>query len=183
MLYYILLGSSYMFFSRGRALYHGLVLGVLLFIMGIGKNIYASPRPFMSNVNVKALDCTFGFGNPSGHNMFSTGALLAFFLDIFYPMAGEVVGQARDKKSALYMTLNSLFSAFTLTCIISIALARIYTGAHSIDQVIYGIQLGIWTAFYMHYCFRDMFIQHIDSMTPAYVESKKLELGLLSVFF
>ena len=129
MLYYILIGFTYAFGSRARSLYHLLILGVLLFMMGIGKNMYAEPRPFWSDADIDSPECTLGFGNPSGHNMFSFGATLGVFLDLFHYSNWESPVASWRKNSGYYASSLS----FVIITAISIGYGRIYEGAHSID--------------------------------------------------
>src|SRR4051812_30251485 len=42
--------------------------------------------------------------------------------------------------------------------------SRLYVGAHSMNQIVYGWLLGIWIASYFHYCLRKYIISHIDDI-------------------
>lgn len=42
-----------------------------------------------------------------------------------------------------------------------IGFARLYVAVHSMNQIIYGWQLGIWLALYFHYCIREPLHLHI----------------------
>ena len=44
----------------------------------------------------------------------------------------------------------------------TISFGRYVLGAHSLDQIIYGVSLGIWSGFTMHFLVRDNFISHIE---------------------
>ena len=41
---------------------------------------------------------------------------------------------------------------FTLFFIATIGLSRVILGVHSLDQVLFGFQLGAWLALTMHHC-------------------------------
>jgi hypothetical protein len=45
-----------------------------------------------------------------------------------------------------------------------IGFARFYEGVHSINQILYGWTIGLWIAFYLHFCFRDIIIAHIEQL-------------------
>lgn len=59
-------------------------------------------------------------------------------------------------------------------CLISflIGFARLYVGVHSIDQIIYGWQLGIWLAYYFNFCLRDFIIHHITYLVVRSHQNK-----------
>ena len=40
--------------------------------------------------------------------------------------------------------------------------SRYIMGVHSLDQIVYGMSMGIWTALVMHFLVRDNLIQHIE---------------------
>lgn len=52
--------------------------------IGYFKLAYADPRPYMVNGDIKPLECTSKFGNPSGHS--SAAQIFGFlvFLDVFH---------------------------------------------------------------------------------------------------
>jgi len=39
--------------------------------------------------------------------------------------------------------------------------ARLYVGAHTMNQIIYGWLLGTWLAFYVHFCLKETIIKHL----------------------
>ena len=45
---------------------------------------------------------------------------------------------------------------------ITIPFGRYVLGAHSLDQIIYGTTLGIWSGLTMHFLVRDNLISHIE---------------------
>jgi hypothetical protein len=59
---------------------------------------------------------------------------------------------------------------------LNMGFARIYLGVHSIDQVVYGFLIGIWSAFYFHYCLRENIIKHIHFL----IQNKEATLHRLN---
>lgn len=45
-----------------------------------------------------------------------------------------------------------------------IGFSRLYVGAHSMNQILYGWSLGLWLAFYFHYCVRKYIITHVHDI-------------------
>jgi len=81
-----------------------------------------------------------GYGNPSGHSMSS----MAFYLTLWHLIfdCSYLKKNKRIKYSALSIT--ALF-------ILLIALSRLYLGAHSINQVIFGGSIGFLIYFFTFY--------------------------------
>ena len=72
---------SYLFTERNRAFYYMTFYAEILFIMGIGKMAYHSPRPYMVNDEVKVFGCSTEFGHPSGHSINSMTFCIGLLLD------------------------------------------------------------------------------------------------------
>ena len=101
-------------------------------ILSINKLILNSPRPYFINKEIKAYDCQGGFGSPSGHVLVCT---------MFYLTIWKIIFQSKKQKNRIcfkYFTLI-LFIMF----IICIGFIRLLSGAHSLDQIIYGFLLGL----------------------------------------
>lgn len=48
-----------------------------------------------------------------------------------------------------------------------IGFARLYVRVHSWNQIMFGWQLGLWLAFYFHFCLRDSVINHIEALVSS----------------
>lgn len=55
----------------------------------------------------------------------------------------------------------------------SIMYSRLFLGVHSIDQVVYGASIGIWSAFTMQFCLRDYIEQEIKNLNECLVTNFK----------
>jgi membrane-associated phospholipid phosphatase len=135
-LFYIMRGLSFLgdetFFIFGLALLYwgvhsrlGLRIAVLL-ILSISVNtffkvLFAYPRPFWVDSNVKALTTETSFGFPSGHAQNSTA------------IWGLVERTVR----------RPVVSGFTIALVALIGLSRIYLGVHFFSDVIGGWLLGL----------------------------------------
>jgi hypothetical protein len=59
-------------------------------------------------------------------------------------------------------------------------------GVHSLDQIVYGSTLGVWSAITMHFIVRDGFIGHIQCLIDGEnSDTMRLRkyLGITSVFY
>jgi hypothetical protein len=110
------------------------------FITGLLKFLYQNPRPYWINPKITIIGCEMGYGNPSGHSMSS----MAFYLTLWHLIfdCSYLKKSIRIKYSALSVT--ALF-------ILLIALSRLYLGAHSINQVIFGGSIGFLIYFFTFY--------------------------------
>ena len=117
------------------------------------KSLYAQPRPYMLSDNVRPHYCAHEYGQPSGHSLFSAGFAMGLFLDFAH-------GEWQGKKVSNLKYYGCLAMALTYTFLE--AFDRLYLGVHSIDQIVFGLLLGTWSAFFFHYCIRDKFMAHIE---------------------
>jgi membrane-associated phospholipid phosphatase len=135
-------------FNRGRAFYYICFLSAVPYLTIITKLMYHEPRPFMVDDKIKVFGCTDEYGNPSGHAFFTAGGHFFVFLDIFH--------SDKEKKFSLLVYSISVFLTLSLSFLVGFA--RFYLGLHTINQIVYGWSLGIFVAFYFHFCLRETII-------------------------
>jgi membrane-associated phospholipid phosphatase len=92
------------------------------------KSFYSDPRPYWSSTDVHAWSCSHDFGNPSGHSLIA----MSFGIQYLHSLNVE------------FKNRNWLIGGVTLAVLIGFA--RLVLGAHSINQILYGWQIGIWIA-------------------------------------
>eukprot|EP01022_Parablepharisma_sp_SALTPOND_P033590 TRINITY_DN89088_c0_g1_i1.p1 TRINITY_DN89088_c0_g1~~TRINITY_DN89088_c0_g1_i1.p1 ORF type:complete len:415 (-),score=6.08 TRINITY_DN89088_c0_g1_i1:84-1232(-) len=97
------------------------------------KLLYQQPRP-----STILNQCQPGFGNPSHHCMNIASIYGSLWL-LWYRSISEKVNK---NLAFARTTLGLIILAIIMTCI-----ARVYLGAHTINQVLYGTLLGLWIAF------------------------------------
>lgn len=110
-------------------------ISVSMLILSILKIAYSSPRPFWyqsKTLKIEVLDCQGGYGAPSAHIYNATVFYLTLWKLLFQ-------SKSREKKKCL----KFLVLLLCLFCIVLVGLNRVLTGAHSIDQVIFGFLLGL----------------------------------------
>ena len=98
------------------------------------KMIYSNPRPFWVDPNLYS-SCNGGFGNPSGHSMCSAAIFLTF--------SHIITDFKYFSENNLRKLLRVCIFLLTVGLIIAIMISRVYLGAHSFNQIIFGSLLGV----------------------------------------
>jgi membrane-associated phospholipid phosphatase len=98
-----------------------------IYLITLLKVLYVDPRPFWSveHIHNLALYCPAEFGNPSGHSWFIT-VLLFLLLLKYFPWLPRV---------------SALLGVTVVVALV--ATSRMYLGAHSLNQVVLGVTLGM----------------------------------------
>lgn len=129
-------------------------------MMDISKMNYHQARPFWVTNEIEAISCSSQYGNPSGHSMVSLGMTLAFWLDY------NTRSRAPESKVLLKAWYwRALFLCLCLAFAYSIGYSRMFLGVHSINQVLFGQQLGAWYALSAHYILREPLIALCNDLT------------------
>ena len=149
LLFYIVIGQ------RSRAAYY-LITGALLnYFVSWTKLVYADPRPIWAGVAVQAFSCSSQYGNPSGHSAWSAARAMLMWLDY-------ATSVKEGKFSNKYMKLLALFAALAIPA--TIMYSRLFLGVHSLDQVLFGCQIGIWFAFSAEFILKEPFLRWSDKL-------------------
>ena len=101
-------------------------------ILTVNKLIFIAPRPYWINKEIKVYDCQGGFGSPSGHVLVCT---------MFYLTFWKIIFQSKRRKNSFFFKYFSL--VLIIIFIIFMGFIRLLSGAHSLDQIIYGFLLGL----------------------------------------
>lgn len=114
-------------------------------LLGIMKQIYHNPRPYMVDSDITAYHCSKEFGNPSGHSSSSCLISILLYLDI-------------GQHLKIYFKIPALFLAIFWAT--GIPFSRYLLGVHSLDQVVYGFTLGLWSGVTMSYVLKEPIMKH-----------------------
>ena len=121
-----------------------LICFILVFCLhNLLKLIYRDPRPFWINTNLYKGSCETSYGNPSGHCINS----IFFFLSFSY----YICMLDKIKNKLIYKVIIYFISIFIS---VLIAFSRLVLGVHTLDQVFYGITIGIWLFLISTYVFK-----------------------------
>ncbi len=98
-----------------------------IYLITLLKEFYLDPRPFWTHPSAQSLGfyCPGEFGNPSGHSWFATVIAFLIFLK-YFPRVRKVYAMASVS-----------------LVILLVAISRMYLGAHSLNQVVLGVSLGM----------------------------------------
>jgi len=67
--------------------------------------------------------------------------------------------------------------------VVLIGYTRMFLGAHSLDQVLYGCQMGVWLGVSIHYCLKEYLDQVVDGLLLNTAKNLgKLLIGSTSLF-
>ena len=155
--------------QRSRAFYYMFAAAAIDAISAIAKLNAAEARPFWVSDEVQAFHCSGQFGNPSGHCFQCMGVPLVLWLDYNQ--------QARRNPNmklggwywrALIFVIMLIFTA-------TIAYSRMFLGVHSLNQVFYGLSLGIWFAVTAHFLIKERLMGLVQNL----IDEKETKLGHL----
>lgn len=119
------------------------LLTVVLFsamLIGSLKMVYINPRPYWKSDQILPFGCEAGWGNPSGHSLASTAFYLTFWHIIFES------SKMRHRKTEKYVSF-----CFFIFLIFMIMFSRMLVGMHSLNQVLFGFQIGFGVYFLIFY--------------------------------
>ena len=130
-------------------LWSGIVF--VFYTMNELKSYYGEPRPYWVSDEIVGDRCATGFGNPSGHMLNNVFLWVTVYLHYFYAIGEEQVEYSKGIK----ITMTSLIIIMTAL----MAKSRVFLGAHTFNEVLYGALLGVTLAFIGHYKVKPFVIQ------------------------
>lgn len=125
---YAIIAVQYLYVKqRIRTIVHLTYLMGGLFFMVVLKQAFQESRPFWYNPNISIFEwfCPTDFGNPSGHSF------IAFAM--YEPLISDFVGTGKKKINLFIWAIIAVL----------VVISRMYLGAHSFDQVVYGSLIGM----------------------------------------
>ena len=157
---------TFLFGRRAKFFYFLLAFTFDKGITNCLKMFYHDPRPYMQDASVPAYHCSREFGNPSGHSFSSSMVAIVLVLDVFHSRhvldIAKDSGSEKDTKSNNAHPLIYILSvSFAFLWATLIPFSRFLLGVHSLDQIVFGMSLGIWMGFTLHFLLRDHVILHI----------------------
>lgn len=147
------------FGTRSKSFYYLAMVALDKTVVNYLKLAMAQPRPYMINSKIHPFTCSTGFGMPSGHSSASICIGIVIFLDIFH-------GKSEPYFNTLYVKWWQYFFGLLL-CVFwacCMPFTRFLLGAHSLDQIVYGISNGLFEGLILHFFVRDHFIAHIENV-------------------
>lgn len=151
----VLLGVGFLLCSREKYFYFLVIYMLDKMQIGYLKLAFHDPRPYMAEGQIHPLSCSKAFGNPSGHSSASWAFAITVFLET---MHGKWHFKRADNTPATGIHGWIAWAVVLFLCLgwcTMIPLSRYILGVHSLDQIILGSCLGIWTGLTCHFIIRD----------------------------
>jgi membrane-associated phospholipid phosphatase len=134
--------------SKPAALYFWVSGAFMLFGKTMMKTWYAEPRPYFVTEDITPAKCHTDFGNPSGHMVTNTFLICSLMLHKYHDIG------IKQERMSIFCTGYIIKMALQAICciyIIFMCFSRIFLGAHTYNQVIFGTMVGALMAFIYHY--------------------------------
>jgi membrane-associated phospholipid phosphatase len=125
---YAVIGVQYLYVKqRIRTIVHLTYIMIALFFMVVLKQAFQESRPFWFNSSISIFEwfCPTDFGNPSGHSF--------IVFAMYEPLLSDFLGTGRKKVFLLIWAIVAVL----------VVISRMYLGAHSFDQVVFGSLIGL----------------------------------------
>ena len=135
------------------------VLALDKIIISYFKLAFHDPRPYMIQPDITPEKCSVGFGNPSGHSHASSEFAVVLFLDVFH---GAQIGGSVERFFSKITYAVCL--ALAIFWAVTIPYTRFVMGVHSLDQIMFGSSLGVWSGLTMHFLVRDNLLRHVEKL-------------------
>jgi len=146
--------------NKPACLYLWCAFATVNYLQQLLKSIYSQDRPFWVSDDIHSDKCLLGYGNPSGHMVDNTFVWVSLYLHFYYD-----VGVQRKRMSVFctaYIIKMALSVALTIYLFL-MAVSRVYLGAHSWNQVLFGFTWGVAFALIGHYQIKRYFYDFWDS--------------------
>ena len=147
-------------------------LSISQLILSFFKIFFIAPRPYWSNKKKEIFpyDCQGGFAAPSSHTYTAT---------VFYLVLWHIIYDRRSKK--INQSQKRKLLMFFLFIIFIIGFSRILSGAHSIDQVIFGFLLGLCFYIFIFHVFHINCNSNNQILSHINISLKKMCLIVLMI--
>lgn len=143
-------------------MYYTVLLATIFLVMNVTKLDYHQARPFWVSPDIEAGSCSTQFGNPSGHSLTAMGMALSVWLDY---------NSAIDHDSLKYpwkmSWMRILLLVLAIIFAMSIGWSRFVLGAHSMNQIIFGLLLGAWLALTYHFLLNEPFLNQMKELADG----------------
>lgn len=169
LLIFIILGVEYLYVKRRiRTIVMLIYIMIGLYFMVLLKQTFQEPRPFWYSPTIDILEwfCPTDFGNPSGHSF-------AFFA-IYEPLISDFWGTGKNR------ILIWIWFVVGILMVIS----RMYLGAHSLDQVVYGSVIGLSFLIIYRYWLQSLLYRTVtDILNKKHVQLYTIITSALWILF
>ena len=122
----------FLFFSLNISFFVLIIIIYSSYITGLFKMIYKEARPYWES-DILDIVCEKGYGNPSGHSLVGTC--------LYFSLSFIIINYFSSLKNKRVLKII-IFLIFIIIALL-IMISRFILSAHSINQIIYGLFLGL----------------------------------------
>lgn len=148
--------------------------------VGTLKMIYRGARPYFDNPDIYPHDNEAGWGNPSGHSLYAVAFYLTMWKTAF-----------QNSKLNKMFVCKYLALLFLVMLILLIGAARVVLAAHSINQVIFGYQIGFGIFYLLFYVIKIdttnesqfLFFMNTRNLIYSFLNVLIIIIGLMLFYF
>lgn len=153
----LLYGLVFCLCARNSFLKISLVFFVSQALYSFFKQFYHNPRPYFSSDAVRAVSCSKGYGNPSGHTVTAVAVYGSLWVLIYWERSKYLI-----PRRGIRIIIKILTCALVLALMGLTFFARMYLGSHSLNHVVFGSCLGMWVVFTFTIALRRYVDSHIE---------------------
>lgn len=159
------------------------VVFISSYLSGFLKMLHHDARPYWVSDDVQALMCNTSYANPSGHALYFAAFVPSLFYVGFY-------GKTNGLYSLYWNNFRNTtgFKVFYVAIIVLMVgigfpsmFGRLYLGAHTLDQLIYGFMVGGLTFLYCCFVLRPPFMKYIVYFVEGRCTKKEAIINLLMI--
>ena len=145
------------------------------FILNQLKSAYEEPRPSWVSDEIPASKCRTSFGNPSGHMLGNCFFWVSVYLHLFYDRM--IINNSDGSTSFWNNRSVQFFITIFLTVFLGLmAISRVYLGAHTLNEVLFGTLLGVTIATIAHFRVKTFFYA-MPEMLYSREEEEKYDIN------
>eukprot|EP00347_Sterkiella_histriomuscorum_P008639 403344328 len=157
--YYVLVMLFFNLYSRQTSFYFAFVISFCVYVECFLKLVLRAGRPFMKSLKIFPFVCELSFGNPSGEAMMSIAFLITLALYISSRLKEQTEEMTRNQQISI-----GVASLFSIMMIILFCLQGSYNGNNTIDEIIFGMELGVLIGCFSHVYIRQMLDKHLKDL-------------------
>jgi membrane-associated phospholipid phosphatase len=134
--------------------------------------LYHEARPTWVSLEVQPFYCSSQFGNPSGHTLMATTMIQSYLLNSF-PLTGS---NSKNYLGVLVWTIGYIYVGI-------IGYSRLFLGAHTLNQVVFGFLIGEWLVLSYFFLVQEPLKDHAKILLAGNpVEKRKNFLSVILMY-
>ncbi|CDW89873.1 pap2 superfamily phosphatase [Stylonychia lemnae] len=157
--YYVLVMLFFNFFSRQTSFYLSLVISQCVFVETFLKLVLRAGRPYMKTSKIFPFVCELSFGNPSGESMMAVAFVIVVGLYVINKLKDQQDDLTDRQKVSLAITI-----IFSIMMIILFSIQGSYNGNNTIDEILFGIELGLMIGCFSHFYVLPRLDKHLTNL-------------------